>query len=258
MNQTVALQLMAAANDDPVLASWAAVVHQYNMSSSCDVSPYEHWEAYQELFAYGLISAGQYNNTDATRVFFSGRRLPWGEIQRVLDVIRDGLGSTPMEPHVSKTRLSANPFDDNTTAIEPTGRSGNTLAERRSAALPERQTLGLDMFAPALVAMPAARETRGIESPFAASSSRLACTDNGPSVARFNGHTLKLRLECHNEGCNGEQVELSIDNGQAIGPDDLPGGQIELIDAIFCGKCKICLTQYHCSAGRNVSHDRFR
>jgi hypothetical protein len=259
------MRLLTAANEDPVLASWAAVIHQYGASANSDVSPYEHWEAFQELFSYGLITSHQYDNTDASRVFFSGRRPPWGEIQRVLDVLRACPGATPTEPQVSKNRLSDNPFDlGPSTAIEPRSRGDNALAGRRGHELPERQTTGLDMFSNEPAALRGRSDGGPMDAPFAlggdqfSSRGRLPCTSTETSVAKFEGSEIRLRLECHNPGCNGEQVNLGVDNSQVIGPDEIPGGQVSLIDAIFCGTCKRCNTQYHCSAGRNVPQDAFR
>lgn len=261
MTKTQALRLLVAAHDDPVLAAWASVVHEYKMPASCDVSPYEHWEAFQEFFSYGLITSVQYNSTDTKRIFFSGHKPPAIEVQRVLDALRILPDYQPLEPPMSKTKLPDNPFATSTmlTARD----SGGLAAGHKAAELPARQSPSmLNPFADARETLPKSKDPIPME---AFSPRRgLACQDpKGVSVAHVGSQSIRVGVQCYGTSENphpGEHVDMMVDDGHAIGPDDLPGGQVSVIEAIFHGKCPNpdCGMVLHCSAGKTIPQEAFR
>lgn len=253
MNKTQALRLLVAAHDDPVLAAWAAVIDEYKASPECDVSPYEHWEAYQEFFSHGLITSTQYDGTDARRVFFSGRKPPAGEIQRVLNNLKFLPERQPQEPPVSKTKLPDNPFASSSSLVARDSGNGSLVNGHHAGELPARQAAAaLNPFAGAREALPKSKDPIAMEA--FAPRGNLACREPNPDrVARIGSHEIEADLRC----C-GERVEMIVDGGQAIGPDDLPGGQVSVIDAIFHGKCQTCNTIWHCSAGKTIPQEAFR
>ena len=84
LNQSAALRLLAAANDDAVLAAWAAVFDEHKMAPECDISPYDCWEVLQEFLSSGIVSPLEYDSVNLKASFFSGGRPSTGAIQGVL------------------------------------------------------------------------------------------------------------------------------------------------------------------------------
>lgn len=250
MNKSQALRLLIAAQDDPVVAAWASVVHEYKMAASADVSPYEHWEAFEQFFSHGLISLAQYDGVDSKRVFFSGRRPPEGEVQSCLNNLKL-LGSEHdrVEVPVSKTKLTANPFSEN--AISTRGSNGSGMERtHQGAALPAMRSGGsLNPFASGPSELPFASRPSLGENAFAQRSEKIGL----PCVAPTDRTSVNPEMYC----C-GTQLNMTNEGGQTIGPDDLPGGQVNIVEAIFYGQCSRCSAVWHCSVGQTVQQEAFR
>jgi hypothetical protein len=71
-----------------------------------------------------------------------------------------------------------------------------------------------------------------------------------------DGNELRPQIFCG--GC-GEQLRIEADGSQGIEMDDLPEGNISVLEAIWFSVCRSCNVVYHVSAGRaDVPHDAFR
>lgn len=251
MTKIEALRLLIAASDDPVLAAWAAVIHEHKMPPDCDVSPYDYLEAYQTFFSHGLITSVQYDNTDTSRIFFSGRRPPAREVQRVLDNLRILPEHQPLEPPRMKTKLPENPFASSTTL---TARDSGSLVNggRAAAELPARQAAAaLNPFSNSREVLPKNKEAISLGDLPSRAVQRIGPKDE--QIAQIGEHAIEADVRC----C-GRRLEMVVDGGQVIGPDDMPGGQVSVIDAVFHGRCAECQTVWHCSAGKTIPQEAFR
>jgi hypothetical protein len=254
MNKIDALRILVAAQDDPVLAAWAAVAHEHKVSPMTDISPYEYWEAYQAFFAHGLITSAQFDGIDAKQVFFSGRRPPVQDIMRVLSNLRILPEHHHQEPPMSKTRLPDNPFatNGNGTALAERDRGG--LAQRGNGnALPSRQSnaMPLNPFS-SPEALPQAKGSIPLEG-FSGRKGTLPCRDDSklPSAGAFRDVDLQII-------CCGKELEMDVADMHAEGPDSIPGGQISVVDRVLHGTCTKCNREHHHSVGEVVAHDQYR
>ncbi len=249
MNKSDALRIFIAAQDDPVLASWAAVAHEYKLTPLCDVSPYEYWEAFQEFFSHGLVTPAQYDGIDARQVFFSGRRPPAQDVQRVLDNLHKLPERQFQEPSMTKTKLPENPFASNGTSLVPKEGNGLANGHRNGHALPARQASpGLNPFSTQHEALP--REKSHIPMEAFGSGTALPCRDSGRPDKQALREMGEVQLQVW---CCGEELEMEVADMQADGPDSIPGGQLTVIDRVLHGTCKRCNREHHHSVGE-VSH----
>lgn len=251
MNKSDALRILIAAEDDPVLASWAAVAHEHKHVGDSDISPYEFWEAFQKMFDYGLISPDQFNRTDPRQAFFSGKRFSDGAIQRVLHNLKLLPERSQQEPVTMSSSKIGNPFGND-----------NALVARGSTAINGRNGHGPPL--------PAARQSLEIDSPLAtrdalADRRSLDLAAFSPQVpSQING------LPCHDpappkrrlgQGSDlgrfgvtcvcGDPISMDIDDMiGAEGPDDaIPGGQVAILARVMHGTCRRCGITCHASIG---------
>lgn len=250
MNLAKAINLLVAAKEDPVLAAWAFMIVELEATPSPDcVSPYDAWDAYQQLYGLGLIDHSAFHRTDPERAFFARSAQPaWGAVQSVLQTL-EALTSDPKEPPMSKS--IGNPFEQSEAIV--------TRESARAPAIPaSRSSAPLSPFgAPAAAPLgnPFSTSVRPIEAPpsnpFSLGTpmppkSGLPC--NNPSAAMF----VEPDMYC----CR-TKLEMANDGGQVIGPDDLPGNQVSVVDAIFHGICPHCQRVWHVSVGQ-INHDARR
>lgn len=255
MTKSDALRIFIAAQDDPILAAWAAVAHEHKMSPMSDISPYEYWEAFQDLYSHGLISSHQFDGVNVRQVFFSGRRPPESEVQRVLDNLRtfsDPLFQEP--PTMTRQKLPSNPFATNGNENSLTTRdSGGELAGgRMSPSLPARSASpGLNPFSQREV-LPQSKDPNAIPLSAFTQNSGLACRDSAARRDLPGGRPtgdVTVRIYC----CETE-LQMEVADMQAEGPDSIPGGQISITDRVLHGTCRICHREHHHSVGE-VTHN---
>lgn len=241
MNRADALRALFAAQEDLVLAAWAAVLHRHEISPPCDVSPYELLEAVQDFFVLGLISAAQFATFDQ-RAFFSGKRPMTADLHRVLNNLRIPPHIT--EPPMSKTKFPDNPFSTST-ELATKGSSGLATATR--ASMPVAHTHApLNPFSPSREVAPA--ENRVAIDPFKRVKSLDCQTPNIDNLGDID-----LRVFC----C-GQQLQMTVEDMQAEGPDGINGGNVQVIDRILHGKCQECQREHHHSVAEVIEHDRYR
>lgn len=86
MNSGAALRFLVAARDDPKLAAWAAVLHEYKLPIDTDVAPGDHWESFEALFVHDAIEVGLFN--DVTYKELVGYRPCPAALQETLENLR--------------------------------------------------------------------------------------------------------------------------------------------------------------------------
>lgn len=257
INYQEALHLLVASRDDPVTAAWAAVCHEYKVSARSEVSPYDAWEAYQDLFTLGAISSATFDNTDVKREFFSGRRPSYGAIQDALDNL---LIIPRPEPGMEPMAKLGSPFESKT-ALAPRQET-QQISRRNTIPLSGTTQLGASQLTPTSLAprQEIAPAPSGIPTQMA--GSRLTMNTLGPNIhdrpdlapSEIEALTPVMYCSC------GEQLTLKNDGGQVLDEDDMPQGNIRIIDAIFSAECpnQRCNKVWHCSVGEAVPADGFR
>ena len=260
MTTQEALCLLEASRNDPVLAAWAAVFYEHRVLACYDASPYDAWDAYQELFMLGVVSPSDFDNTDVKQVFFSGRRPTRDQIQSALDNL-DNLPSSH-EGSISMTKLG-NPFGKNT-GLTPSTRNDSQLQGRPNAIPLGGQS---HLSGPPILSNPPAMRqemspmapmTQVAMNPMASPS--LAPMGQGfeanrPDISTSQLEDIKPTMYC----CCGTQLTLINEGGQGL-EDDMPQGNVRIIDAVFYAKCPSpqCNKVWHCSVGEPVPHGAFR
>jgi len=258
LNRAHALRLIVAAGDDAVLAAWAAVVCEHRMPATSDISPYDALDNYQEFFSLGLITTANYDEAIRLRSFSAGVH-PAAE--RIQDVLHNVLFLCP-EHKPEEPMSKNNPFShidapalttrENNSPGLATSRSPAPSLSGRGGGVP---LAGSNSGAPPLVPFTPSREVLpptpspglGMQAP---QGRNLPCTDPG---AGEDG--LRPRMFC---GECDTQLTLKQDGSQGLGPDDMPGGNVSVMEVIWYAECG-CGLIYHCSAGRrDIPHEAFR
>ena len=246
MTTQEALCLLEASRNDPVLAAWAAVFYEHRVLACYDASPYDAWDAYQELFMLGVVSPSDFDNTDVKQVFFSGRRPSENEIQDALDNLhiipcREGSEMPKLgNPFGSQQALTPRPTNHKV-AVHSTRLVGST-----ALGSPHLQTATL---APHQGLAPSTRPSLGQIGP-------PMQRQPAPELRPGDIEALKPVMYC---SC-GEELVLKNDGGQIIDEDDMPQGNIRIIDAIFSAECPgpNCNKVWHCSVGEAIPEGTFR
>jgi len=253
MNLAKAINLLVAAKEDPVLAAWAFMLVELEATPGQDgVSPYDAWDAYQQLYDLGLIDPSTFHRTDPERAFFARSAQPvWGAVESVLHAFHS-INHDLKEPPMSKS--IGNPFEQSEAIVTRETRAPAVPAARSSAPLSP-----FGGAAPAPLGNPFSTAVRPIEAPPSnpfgglgapiQPKAGLPCNDPNGSLA---GRFVEPDMYC----CR-QKLEMANDGGQVIGPDDLPGNQVSVVDAIFHGVCPHCQTVWHVSAGQ-INHDARR
>ena len=247
-----------AARDDPVLAAWAKVVHEYRAGAHVEVSPYEHWAAFQEFFCCGLLSPIEFDNTDVKQVFFSGRRPQTADVQSVLDNLKllCPEHDLPLEEPMSKAKAPTNAFSNSSAiATRSAGPSGLAAAPNRHELRSRRSPNDLAAFKPEREVMPAPRQPPAVaafggEAPRPMAAPPTAAVDSRMYVGdlELNGHIV----------CCGHPLQIIDDGGDIIPPEDMPQGEdFSLLEYMFHCECPNCGSQYHCTVGKPVPRSTY-
>jgi len=245
MNTSAALRLLAAANDDAVLASWAAVFDEHKMSPECDVSPYDCWEVLQGFLSSGVLSPLEYNSVDMKQAFFAGGRPTNDSIQVVLDRLKYLRSNREIkeEVYVSST---PHQFEAFTNGSGLATRSDSALSgpPRPSAALPQARVAPGGMIAmQPQQAMPA-RDFKAIAS---APSPQMPCRSVDAKLYRGVDGEINVQLLC----CN-QEISLIADDEDIIDDEMIDGEEYQMHEYMFHGECKSCGSIFHNSMARSV------
>jgi hypothetical protein len=251
-------RFLVAARDDPVLAAWTKVVHEYRAEAHAEVSPYEHWEAFQEFFCCGLLSPIEFDSTDVKQTFFSGRNPRPADVQCVLDNLKllCPEHDLPLEEPMSRAKPPTSAFSNQsaiaTRSAGPTGLaaapSKHELRSRRSggdlAAFQPRREVMAEPRSPAMVS------PFGDESPRPMAAPPPTTLDSKMYVGdmELNGHIV----------CCGHPLQMVDDGGDIIPPEDMPQGEdFSLLEYMFHCECPNCGSIYHCTVGKPVPRSTY-
>ena len=252
MEFTDARRLMVAADENPVLAAWAAVFYQHGVVCITDSYPYEAWEAYQCLYNHDLVTVAEFNYY--TERSFLKQAPSAGDIQDVISRFDE----TCNEHHYQEIQMSnnSNPFADDTSiaprrkeqGVERRHLSGanrrqelsNPFSEERSIApsRPRGGELAQDIFAP-----PDHQSTG------------LACHNDGNQspVTTLNGEGYQPDVRCGK--CHQQVAMVEV---EFLGSDGNGNLDSELVLAVFEGVCVNCGFIHHQSVGRQADPGAFR
>lgn len=254
MNSVDARRFMLAAKDDAILAAWTSVFHEHRMITAFQASPYEAWDAYQDLYNYDLVTAEEFNC--ASWRSFSSSQPPISEIQNALD----NLEFLCPEQHLKEIAMK-----NNTNPFATTENSLATREERKPSPAPL-----------------AGRQAGALSNPFAASNEIAAPPRRGgelglgafggaPSTPIATGLACQSPAEMPAVECDGPEMWCSGPFGaphprtQILLVEDKPHGMDgepeisgELLMTIFSGTCESCGLIYHTSASRMADPGAFR
>ena len=252
LNTSAALRLLAAANDDAVLAAWAAVFDEHKMSPECDVSPYDCWEVLQEFLSSGVLSPLEYNSVNLKAAFFNGTRPSTGQIQEVLGRLKIMRSSHPFEkePPVSNARPPMAAFTNSSALTSNRDERESLPAVPNRSALGSRPSAGLAAFSPA-------REVQSFRP-----------TMEPPAIQAFAGQQAPRELPCRKVDANlyrgvGEfNVQMFCCNQEMIiqdlSEDEPYEGELEdgtdgvLHEFMFHCYCQSCGARFHSSMARRI------
>lgn len=85
MNRQQAVRYLVAAGDNPKLAAWISILNEHKLGTDADISPSDHWEAYEGFYNHGLVSSRDYNEADVRREFLQSPRPNSFDVQQALD-----------------------------------------------------------------------------------------------------------------------------------------------------------------------------
>jgi len=247
MNEASACRLLVAAGDDPVLAAWVSVIHENRMPAHTEVTPYDHLEAFQSLFAYGYLSSREYNSVNEKKTFFSGRTPLSSDVQGVLD----NLHTLPVGEQGFET-MKKQGFDAfrNQSAIAP-ARQQNGLAPAPSRVQLNQsaQQSVIQAFAPRAPVGIMQQNSVQIPSPamgnIPSQPQGLQCSTPDPMMMT----SLNAQLTC----C-GVPVQL-----RDVGGDSHEGGVGEqpFIEYAFDASCDMCGTDFCIGASKPYPRGSF-
>lgn len=236
---------MIAANDDPVLAAWAAVSLEHGVVCVSDTSPHDVWEAYQVLYNYDCISPEAYNESE--HLLFSKTPMT-GAVQEVLSRVNSHQYS---KENQMSNNDSFNPFATNNSIARRPEPRGNSQIQSRS-----RQALDNPFATEAPAAAIEARPREGELSGdfFGQPKSGLPCHDmqpNNSTATSIDGQTYTPDVRC----C---QVPVSMTEVERVGSDGGSNIGSQLTLAVFEGVCRECGFIHHNSVGRMADPGAFR
>lgn len=261
MNTSAALRLLAAANDDAVLAAWAAVFDEHKMAPEADVSPYDCWEVLQGFLSSGVLSPLEYNSVNLKKAFFNGTRPSTGQIQEVLGRLKylRANRETHQEPSVSNAKPPMSAFS-NESSIVPTERPrGLDVGQRPGGALgpraprPELATAfqpRQESLAPAPGFRPIAEPPR--ERALASRRSDMPCRKIDASLYRGVGEFSYVSSCC---GIPLEIEDLGVEDTYENDGDEEGDGLLH--EFMFRAICRSCESVYTTNRSQRVPNSPF-
>lgn len=231
--------MLIAAADDPILAAWASVIHEHRMPANSEVSPYDHLEAFQNIFTYGFISSCEYNDVDEKKEFFSGKIPRSSDVQTVLH----NLKLIPeMKENMSTPKTTINAFKNQSAIATVKPNMGLAGRDQRGIGQGRAVPAGIQAFSPNREALPPNKQPRQISafegSPVMQSAPRQGLQCASPDPMMSTG--LQPKVEC----C-GYQIELTDEGGDMYGDDVLPDDENPFVEFTFHGTCNLCDARYH-------------
>lgn len=254
MGKMMLERFLVAAEDDPVLASWAKVAHDYKVGSHVDVPPDEHWEAYQELFMEGLVSPELFDSVDVKKTFFSGKIPPQGDVYGVLSRIRLLCPDHYQEEPMNKDKPMMSAFSQNSIATRRD--TGNSMARATPRRAPSRPPGGLTAFkGQSAIAQGEARPAglQPFRQPEQPVRTALECSSPVDAGMYVGGMELNGHMVCH-----GKPLQSVEEGGDIISPDEMLGNEdYAIVEYMFHAECQTCDAIYHVTGSKRIPRDSY-
>jgi hypothetical protein len=253
MNTSSALRLLAAANDDAVLAAWAAVFDEHKMSPEADVSPYDCWEMLQGFLSSGVLSTLEYDSVNLKTAFFNGSRPTTGAIQLVLS--RLNYLRANHEIHQEHPMSNAKPpmsAFSNEAALATREQTGLSSGPRPSSLAARPSALGLSSpFRSQQTSFAAPMDFKAISEPHR-ERQNLECRKVDANLYRGNG-TVNCQVSC----CD-VPVSLIEEDANIVDEEDVgDGGGYDMHEYMFHGQCQSCGAMHHHSMSRPTPKENY-
>ena len=233
MTPQEARRLLVAAKDDPVVAAWAAVLHEHKAAAPTDVSPYEAWDAFQALYDAGVVTTHDFDTQQG--VFFE-RPPSRNQIESALTNLHILPEPDALEDMMKKDLFSKIKESNALQKAPPTSTGLGAPMQRQPLSAPiVRQPLGRPMTSPP-PGVPGRKSGLQFGPPPAATGG-LPCVTGDTSIE------LKAVMPCARLGCNG-QVRL-VDLGPiGISETEIAAlsdnGDVRLFKSFYGAECEAC------------------
>jgi hypothetical protein len=256
MNTSAALRLLAAANDDAVLAAWAAVFDEHKMSPECDVSPYDCWEVLQQFLSSGVLSPLEYNSVNMKDAFFNGRRPTTAQIQEVLGRLRYLRANQFFEKEspVSSAKPPMSAFSNEGALSVRRESTGLSQPAQRSGLSAPRTSHAIEAFAPSGGSLAPAHSHRAIAEPSRVRAfgepevkPSLPCRKVDANLYRGVGD-FNVQMFC----CNQEMILQDLSEDETYEGELEDGTDGILHEFLFHCYCQSCTKRFHISAACKV------
>jgi hypothetical protein len=255
MQRDKALQVFLAAQYDAVLTAWILVLLEHEVPVTVEVPPWDHWDSYQRLYLYGLVTADEFGAIDIGRVFFSGIRPSQTRIYAVMEKL-----STPEVTATESSMGRAKPPTEafsNTALTKPGGRE---LGESRPPAI------GLSRSQPRELSaiqdqpqnqMPPERPRKAREFRAFTEPEALPCTEP-EGTPKLDARMLSSNeLDLTIIHC-GHPMELIDDDGEVFDPEVQIDQDYPVFEYLFHCTCRYCGFHMTSSASMPASRDTYR
>lgn len=258
MTEIDAVRVFSAAQGDPVLAAWAFVLYTHRLPVSCDITPYDHLEAYQDLFTLGFVTPDAYDRTDISQTFFSGTRPSPGDLQDVLAAMEQ---IHPQEIPVTKAKPPMSAFSNSLATRDARELSARRPAVGLGGKVPSNS---LSAFRSNSATLPATRAPAQVEAfgaPAAAfaplaSHQHSSLVPAQPSVPTVDARTYRKpgEIDCELRCC-GHPLNMIDEGGDVVPAESIPHEEFSLIEFMFHAECEYCGAMFHCSVGKPIPRD---
>ena len=260
MNTSAALRLLDAANNDAVLASWAAVFDEHRMSPECDVSPYDCWEVLQGFLSNGVLSPSDYNSVNLKQEFFAGTRPSTHAIQAVLARLACLRANhpSPQEFPVSNAPRPMSAFEAFDVSISPSApRQAPTLRTQA----PAPQFAATDRPAEFAAFQRAGAPTQAFRDQPAPNAfgaameeTKLPCRTLDAKLYRDSAD-VDISMLCKT-GHASVEVHLYGDDEDIVDDGEVDGESYAIHEYMAHGECSVCGMIFHSSASRSIPSQR--
>ena len=225
----------------------AGVLHEHKLNTNADVSPYEAWDIFQELYLYGFVPSSSFNTSSLRNAFFGRQRPDDNRVSTALSHLRL-LPDEASAEDIMSNRKHPNPFASNQSLERREVNQGVSLRQH----LPGEQPLQAPRTNP-FSGQIQARESPPPSSlnPIASSATPATQPQGGlPCVTESNMGLPTLTCSCG--GPISLEVAGPVDTTEQELMDSLEN--IELLDVVLYGPCGKCGFVWHLSGGKIPAH----
>ena len=242
---------MQAAGENPFLASWIAVLDQYQLPSFAEIAPGDWWESFQEFWHEGYVNDDDMSSIDVNREFWK-QTPPKHEISDSYSALQSN-----RKKGINMSEFDV--FEKPSAIMRPTNGSALHQVQRSSqsqspalASVFEQPAVKLTAFTPleqlpsmrtgngngvvAAFDHPATKPTRSIETSRERDFSNV---DPRSYIHEFNPQVV----------CCSKPMDLHYDDGRDVSGElgTKDGRDYMMLEYVFHATCSICDTEGHFS-----------